>query len=632
MSFPARITGAKTNELPRRSSRVSTGKIPNAKKPRPRPLSGLRDHIPFVLQGVLPRYSGPYSVGVMDIEVPVYTPRTFSHITRHGHHILKLETVLFTLYYPAAFGSGVGKDPGGNRKWSRQTWLPRPRIQLAKAYGKFAGIGDLGVPWFAATTMSTKIPAFRNSPPATHWPPADNSRHGGTKVKNQQGPPPPGGSEEPMFPLLFFSHGLGGTRTAYSSMCGEFASYGFVVCALEHRDGSGPRTFANHAKEGKGSMEEREGRGDVDHCKQDRKKGYDMIDYIFPKGNPKDTSPLNEKGIDEELRRAQIELRMAEIEEAYRVLRDIRNGKGDEVARRNLRREGYIGASSRGLEGNDWPSWRNRFHCERVTVAGHSFGAATVIEILRNADRFKNVHAGIIYDVWGAPIKPPVEDPRHRIHSPILGINSEAFMYWQSNFDAVKSLMEEAREQGAPAFLCTVRGSVHISQSDFTILYPHTCSFFFKATVNPQRAIDLNISASLEFLRGVTEGAGKSIIERCLTDEELLKTSVIDEIPDEHKPEDEWIAARLRIPHEFRTRLLAKLQRKLKRTRAGGLHKPGDEVWMHFKPEEEDIISWWKGQRLETVDPDKEAQQELGKSSDDEKETETPSGTEPPER
>lgn len=93
-----------------------------------------------------------------------------------------------------------------------------------------------------------------------------------------------------------------------------------------------------------------------------------------------------------------------------------------------------------------------------------------------------------------APIKPPAEDPKHRIHVPLLGINSEAFMYWQSNFDAVNSLMEEASEHGTPAYLLTVRGSIHISQSDFSLLYKHTVSFAMKATVHPNRAIDLNIS------------------------------------------------------------------------------------------------------------------------------------------
>ncbi|ORY16628.1 platelet-activating factor acetylhydrolase, isoform II-domain-containing protein [Clohesyomyces aquaticus] len=607
MSFPARITGKKGTET-RRNSVVGSNQIPNAKKPRSRPPTNLRDKLGF-LQGHLPPNSGPYSVGSMDMEVPVPHPRTFSHIRRDGVHLLRLETVLFTLYYPAAFGSGAGKDPSGNRKWSRETWLPRPRKELAKGYGKFAGIPDpLAIAWFAGTTMFTKIRAFRNSPLARHWPPEGNSKQSGYKIKNKEGPPPPGHAHEPAFPLLFFSHGLGGTRTAYSSVCCEFASYGFVVCALEHRDGSGPRTFVNHPRQEEPNTDERVDANNIEHHEKERERGFDKVDYIFPKDNPLDTSPLNEKGVDEELRTAQIELRLAEIEEAYQVLCDICSGKGEDVAQKNLRREGYVGATSRGLDGVDWSAWKERFHCERVTVAGHSFGAATVVEILRNADRFKQVQAGIIYDIWGAPIKPPREDPRHRIHAPLLGINSEAFMYWQSNFDAVMSLMKEAKEQGAPAYLCTVRGSIHISQSDFSLLYPHVCSFFLKSTVNPQRAIDLNISASLEFLKEVTEGAGKSIIERCLTDEHMLSVDILDELPDDHRPEDEWIAARLKIPHEFRTRFVSRLQRKMKRRRAGNEYNAGDEIWMHFKPEEGEVVGW-RG---------KEASERGQKSSDEE--------------
>ena len=92
---------------------------------------------------------------------------------------------------------------------------------MAQGYGKFAGIGGIAVPWFAGTTMFTKLPAFRNAHPARHWPPPDNLAHGGPRVKNEEGPPPEGESDEPCFPLMVFSHGLGGTRTAYSSLCGE---------------------------------------------------------------------------------------------------------------------------------------------------------------------------------------------------------------------------------------------------------------------------------------------------------------------------------------------------------------------------------------------------------------------------
>lgn len=96
----------------------------------------------------------------------------------------------------------------------------------------------------------------------------------------------------------------------------------------------------------------------------------------------------------------------------------------------------------------------------------------------------------------------------------------------------------------------------------------------------------------MEFLRDVTEGAGKTIIHRCLTDEELLQTQPLEQVPDEHKPDDEWIAARLKIPNEFKKRLAAKVQRKMKRKMKHGFYKMGDEVWMHCKPDGAELRNW----------------------------------------
>jgi alpha-beta hydrolase superfamily lysophospholipase len=42
------------------------------------------------------------------------------------------------------------------------------------------------------------------------------------------------------WPLILFSHGLGGTHTSYSQICTRLAAEGNVVLAIEHRDGTAP--------------------------------------------------------------------------------------------------------------------------------------------------------------------------------------------------------------------------------------------------------------------------------------------------------------------------------------------------------------------------------------------------------
>ena len=87
--------------------------------------------------------------------------------------------------------------------------------------------------------------------------------------------------------------------------------------------------------------------------------------------------------------------------------------------------------------------------------------------MLRDTERFPYYTQGIIYDIWGAGTRPPSEErPDHRIKVPLLAINSEAFTYWPTNFEKVDELIQEAHAgpQEAPAWLMTVRGTVHVSQ------------------------------------------------------------------------------------------------------------------------------------------------------------------------
>lgn len=570
-----------------------TSKVPNAKKPKPRPPRGLRDRWWFPGRA-LPTYTGPYSIGTMEIEVPVENPRIISHITRKKKHVLQLETVLMTVYYPANLES---HEPPRNSRLSRQLWFGRPRYGMAQGYGDFAGLPTAAVLPFFIPALFTKLPAYRNAGVARHWAPNANFKRAGDRAKQTEGGKPPDADGLPCFPLMMFSHGLGGTRTMYSTLCGEFASYGFVVCAVEHRDGSSPRTYVNHAKSGHGSREEREANGGVDHWKSEKKRGYDTIDYMFPQENPYDTGPNNPKGVDTELREAQIDLRMAEIEEAYKIMCIISTGEGERIATNNLRRKGFQGASSYGLEGVNWKEWKDRIDLEHVTACGHSFGAATVVEMLRKRDRLPYYTQGIIYDLWGGGTRSPSEDDTfHRIRAPVLAINSEAFTYWPSNFEKVDLMMQEAQSTPlpVPAWLMTVRGTVHISQSDFPLLYPRTCSLFLKAVASPRRALDINANASLEFLSLVMP-PNLTSWSRSFDNENFLesKLSPLDRIPSSqiHRPKNKWVAARLKIRHEWIYRTSPKLFRKLKRAKAEREGKSaddtGNEVWLHSKPDPE---------------------------------------------
>jgi platelet-activating factor acetylhydrolase len=202
----------------------------------------------------------------------------------------------------------------------------------------------------------------------------------------------------------------------------------------------------------------------------------------------------------------------------------------------------------------------------------------------------------------------PAAEEDEKIQAPLLAINSEAFTYWPSNFDLVSNLVEEAHP--CPAWLMTVRGTIHVSQSDFSLLYPNVCSLFLKASANPERALDINVNASLEFLKLVMPTIPYRI-KKAFPNEELLQTQThhLEDIPtiDMHKPKDEkWMAARLRIPHEFTWRVAPGLARKMARkkiTEGGG--SPDDEIWLHCKPVEGTVDEYNSTvERKKTKDPE----------------------------
>lgn len=559
---------------------------PQGKQPivPPHPPKTLRERIVHTL----PYYTGPYSVGYLEIELPAEKPRTFSRIKPEKQHALQLDTVLFSTYYP------TNADPKAEH---RPPWLPRPRVPTCKGYAKLYNVPNFPMTaYMASTCMFTKLPAFRNAGLAAEGP-----------TRSQETCE----SGRPRFPVVVFSHGLGGSRTMCSTICGDLASYGFVVVAMEHRDGSGARTYVNVPPD-RDSPELSQDEGSITKAaldeqsaatqKEEKPKRVDsyMVDYVFPSGNAWDTSPHNEQGVARELREAQIEMRLAEMEEAFRVLQLINAGDPDNVVKhRNLRKKPNRGSSSRGLDGIDWADWKDRLVLENVTAMGHSFGGATTVQILRLDDRFHWIGQGILLDAWGPATPEFKPGSEQRITKPLLSIGSEAFMHWRDNFNKIDGICKEARDSGALCWMLTVRGSTHLSQTDFAVLYPKWMSNFIKTLIHPLRGIYLTIAPSLEFLKIVLPPQQTTTYDMSgWVDEGLLRQSRADsQIPLDHKPNDKWIAARLKIDNELQLRMQGWWARRRKRQADGGEQPlcglqswgPGEEIWMHMCPTGDEV-------------------------------------------
>jgi platelet-activating factor acetylhydrolase len=529
----------------------------------------------------------------MDIEVPSRNPRPVSDLKRDGKPVLRLDTVLMAVYYPCQLREDL-KTPDGKEDLRRVNWMPRPRIATAKGYAKM-----MNLPWFPVTaylswtTLYTKLPAFRNAQLADSWPDemltepgpsGDAARKDEREAReSDKQSTSSGGSgssrgQHPKFPVIIFSHGLGGSRLCYSAICGELASFGFIVVAMEHRDGSGARTYVSlpgnvEASEIESSTavmhnhdsDEAESKKKRVRRRRDKELNpYYVMDYIVPKDNAQDTSPHNPRGVDRKLRDSQIQLRIEEIKEAFHVLQMINNGNGREVAEVNLRKKGNVGSSSIGLKGVEWDDWKDRMFMDNVTIMGHSFGGATTVQICRE-DEFSWVGQGIVLDGWGQGTPPGGETPNDRVMKPLICISSEAFMHWKENFDRIVDICSEPRKSGALCWMITIVGSTHLSMSDFAVLYPHWMSYLTKTMVNPIRAFYLTVAASLEFLN-TTLPPEQTKYNSSWLNEELLESSSVPLNPDEplktdHAPEHKWVAVRLKIPNEFWARVRAWVRR-----------------------------------------------------------------------
>lgn len=200
------------------------------------------------------------------------------------------------------------------------------------------------------------------------------------------------------------------------------------------------------------------------------------------------------------LRQDQIAMRHAEIEETFHVLSEIQAGRGYEIVQRSRRHLGTKLAGHAASPGNkrlpensllrnDRPleDWEGKLDLEFPTLCGHSFGGATVIEMMRKENPFP---IAIVLDPWVEPVRDPAKEEdqvKGAITKPIYVLNSESFTVWEEHFEKLKRICLDARKTSGRGWLLTLTGSKHTDFSDYPFLLPT----MFRSTVGPSQTIEV---------------------------------------------------------------------------------------------------------------------------------------------
>lgn len=428
----------------------------------------------------LPKHTGPYAAGVIDIEAPVSPPRTVDPAVfkATSESAFELQSVFFSLYYPVAHAI-PGSKPQHNHR--RHTWIPRPLSLRAEGYAKAAHIDN----WFTtalftgalkALAGSITIPAYVDAPLSDR---ATEEAKFATSWDKDESPQQVLAREISGHPVIVFSHGTVSSRTDYSHYAGELAARGYVVVMLEHRDGSGPGSLVRAAADGQ---------------KDKRVLLFDESKVQTP------------DGLDiqiEDFHKAQLNFREAEIEEAVRVIKMINAGEGAEVLAQNPYGEGATLAG-----------WEGRLNVDEMIMAGHSYGATGALQALRNGPTEARPFKGAIVLDPGkssGPLNADINVPLLVVHSNSWSSHSSVF-YGRPHFDTVAELVRANNERGNPSWFMTSLGTSHPSVTDAPLLEPWLLSFTTGATIDVYQGLRQYVHVAEDFLAFLHDGRRRGLL------------------------------------------------------------------------------------------------------------------------
>lgn len=438
-----------------------------------------------------PEYTGPYKVGSIDIEIPVAELDSPSPTPSHAQGI---HTVQYRVFYPAT------RDSEGKHI----NWLPAPQRTHVSAYTQFLGVGPIlaeVVSFLPRHLHYTSIPALKNA----------------TLLE----PNTPSGR----WPTMIFSHGLGGSRNAYSHVAGSVASHGVVVICPEHRDGSSVVSFVR------------------DPAAQNRffkRSTRSMIPY---NRIPHKETPEVFAARDQQLR-----IRLWELGLVHDSILRL-----DEASAAGAAHMTNLNGSTPAAVIAQFANKLEVHNPGDIIWAGHSFGSTSVVQLLKTtfyADTlevaaikeplytprpFSRLRAqicekspAILLDMWCFSLLSPTQQPLFKLPLPmyadlpsalggngVLAVGSETFYKWTPHLHVTAKVLspDPSAEVVSPAAYVRPSGvrqsepnffyvehSAHLNQSDFGLLFPWLTSKVFGAQ-QPERCLRLNLRAILQMLR-----------------------------------------------------------------------------------------------------------------------------------
>lgn len=297
-----------------------------------------------------------------------------------------------------------------------------------------------------------------------------------------------------------------------------------------------------------------------------------------------------------ELKRQQLAMRQAEIEETLHILRVINDGRGASVAEQNLRRDGV-----------NLRNWQGRLDFDHVVVAGHSYGAtlavspsralhisdslmrlstatstqgrSLAIDALQRRDHSRSVRASACaheplgftdHDNSGkhsGPLNDNIDVPTLIIHSNSWS-KTHSIFFGRPHFDVIKALAQKILSRGHAAWFVTSRtfscsqyflphaalractfadeelrtvGTTHASITDAPFIEPMLLKLATGSTTSAPHALQQYVAVSVEFVRFLKTGVRTGVLASGVThpeyntkarNEAQKETAASDEIRD----------------------------------------------------------------------------------------------------